>query len=232
MRSLPIFVMVTSLVFACKKEKQETTNPEENENPVVVEDSSNYSEKSEYLPMKVGNYWVYNVYEIDSLGNERLLDYKDSTAITKDTIISGKRYFWYENLSGKSKSIHSFIGFYRDSLKNKVDRDGNVLFSENRLNQVINSEFYSANDIDTLSYIEYKMIVPSELVSVPVGNFEALNYRGDVYRPNECEDHPKRPKYYNAYYAKNVGLIKQSYFYLISCNTYFERRLVRYHIEE
>lgn len=150
MRSLPIFVMATSLLFACKKEKQETKNPEEDRPPVVVEDSTDYSAKSEYLPMEVGNYWVYDVYEIDSLGNERLLDYKDSTVITKDTIISGNRYFWHENLLEKNMSIHSFIGFYRDSLQNKIDRDGNVIFSENRINQVINVNKIPEEYPDTL----------------------------------------------------------------------------------
>ncbi len=236
MRSLPIFVMATSLLFACKKEKQETKNPEEDRPPVVVEDSTDYSAKSEYLPMEVGNYWVYDVYEIDSLGNERLLDYKDSTVITNDTLLPVGHYYWFDNFrvdqNSRINNTDLWDGSYKDSLKNKVDRNGNVIFSENRINQVINVNKIPEEYPDTLMYIESKMLIPNGLISVPAGDFETLNYRGDVYRPHECEDHPKSPKHTNTYYAKNVGLIKHSYFYLSSCNTYFERRLVRYHIEE
>lgn len=65
-------------------------------------------------------------------------------------------------------------------------------------------------------------------VDVPVGEFEALNYKGTVITYNPSLN-VKNPRYLNNYFADNVGKILETYFYLNS-PIISEKRLIRYKI--
>ena len=82
-KSLLMF-SAAALFIACSKDDKNDSPPKE------PTDSS--TPASAYYPMKVGSYWVYDVYEIDSNGTEAIVGH-DSIAVTKDTLIHGKTFF-------------------------------------------------------------------------------------------------------------------------------------------
>ena len=112
-----ITAFIGLLAVSCTKE-----NSENNLNPLPT---------SDYMQLKIGNYWVYEWYRLDSLGNEIPTSEADSSIITGDTNISGKLY--YKMLSTKS----SHISYLRDSIGYLVDMDGRVLFSDHDFTNII-----------------------------------------------------------------------------------------------
>ena len=50
------------------------------------------------MPLSTGSYWVYDVYIVDSTGNETKTDYSDSIIITKDTLIREYNYAVFEGI--------------------------------------------------------------------------------------------------------------------------------------
>ena len=83
MRNLVFLGLALVFLFSCKKETEEL---QENNNQVPVS----------YMPLKIGNYWIYQTYKIDSLGNESIDGAVDSVRVTKDTLINGNTYFVLE----------------------------------------------------------------------------------------------------------------------------------------
>jgi hypothetical protein len=71
---------------------------------------------------------------------------------------------------------------------------------------------------------------PSYLVNVPAGNFNVLNFKGDLnffIYDNFAPLIPNRTL--NRYYAPYVGKILHTYYFALAPHT-FERRLVRYNV--
>ena len=187
---------------------------------------------SSYLPMAVGNYWVYQEYY--SQGNAPFVASSiiDSTCISKDTIINGKTFYRFDSfqidthlatpLSFKSSD------FYADSAKYLINSKGEILFSEDNFTDIL----LRRSDViqeDTITWITGKMEKLGQTVTVPAGTFnDVLNLKGTV----NCN--PKftaiaNPRYVNKYFAKNVGEILHSYIYVGGGGT-IERRLIRYKI--
>ncbi len=211
MKNLILILGVIISMYSCEK----SDKPEKTANPV-----------SEYLPMTVGNYWVYQVFDINSGGNEFQTSIMDSTIITKDTLINDLKYFrfdFYEN------SIHPVATIYfRDSLKNLVNSAGEILFSENNFTDILlrKSEILQEDTIYSMTCSMEKIGLE---VSVPAGVFNnILNYKGTVVC-NPKYTTIENPRYTNKYYARGTGPIFQSQIY-VSGGGVREKRLVRYHI--
>jgi hypothetical protein len=192
-------------------------------------DENPLQKKSDYLPLEIGNYWVYEHYKIDTLGNETKLSWVDSIVIKRDTIIGNNKYYIHEGIMFNIG--WRVIEIVRDSFKYLVNDKGKILFSENNFSDILNFEFECFNDTnDTIYTISYRMENPTHQVNVPSGNFEVLNYRGDLtfYAYNNI-DPPFINRTLNRYYAPNVGKILHTYYYASAPHTY-ERRLVRYNV--
>ena len=194
-----------------------------------TEDVNPELRKSNYLPLEVGNYWVYQHYRIESVGNEFLLEEVDSVVITKDTIIRNERYFVMEGIS--SSPLWNKTEIVRDSSKHLVNHLGQILFSEINFTDVLYTYYECQNELnDTLLSISYQMENPEMEVTVPAGTFEVLNYKGNlvVIKEELCPEELHN-RILNRYYALNIGKILHTYYYVHSSYT-FERRLVRYQL--
>jgi hypothetical protein len=210
------------LLYSCKKEDKDNTT----EQPAV--------NKSAYLPMAAGNYWIYQWVDVDTNGNEFQADYYDSVVISQDTIIRGKTYYkrefytFYQN--SKYPTDHQ-SDFYLDSSGYLVNIWGWILFSENNYTDTIFQRIRKVpSDTNILCWVSYKMERVSGSITVPAGTFtDLLNYRG-TYKGNPPFWHNKNPEYDNKYYAKNVGVILSTLFYSGTSAYYVEKRLVRYRI--
>ena len=77
MKNLVSLVFLTLVFLSCQKNVK-------NDLEVIIDN---------YLPLEIGNYWIYNVYKTDSLGNEIASDIYDSVVVVQTEWINGNEYF-------------------------------------------------------------------------------------------------------------------------------------------
>jgi hypothetical protein len=181
-----------------------------------------------YLPLAVGNYWIYENYQVDTLGNETKLSEIDSVIITKDTVINNEKYFVFEGTHYLYNENWGILYVLRDSSGYIVDNSGSIIFS-------------SDNFIDTLServdtmvgltiYRTSKMERSEISITVPAGTYTVIDDKCTLVIMEDITG-IKQTKYIHNYYAKDVGKIMSNVVY-VSGPDIIERRLIRYHIEE
>lgn len=214
-----VFIFLISLI-SCEKVIEST-----NDAPVV------------YLPMSVGNYWIYQHYKIDSLGNEMpLRNYTDSVYIVKDSIINGDRYYKFES----SIYFEKFKGFFRDSCGHLIKSTGEIIFSATNFVDTIRYEYgynkpYGANRL--LYYlIKSKMNPVKQFVNTPLDNYNALminDFLTFYYYDWSGNMIDTLNTSLNTYFAPNIGMVKDTYRYYRETKqekSKVERRLLRYKI--
>lgn len=183
-----------------------------------------------YIPFYPGNYWVYEQYRIDTLGNETILDTYDSVFISRIEVVNGIQYFVFEGTWMSSPDSIDNLFALRDSAGYFVDPSGTIYFTDQNFTDTLETFTFVISNGDTLYESWYKMESEPQTISVPAGEFEALNYHGTIHTiyPN-----PQVPaiRYKDKLYSKNVGLVLDNYFYLGSPNR-FERRLKHYYIDQ
>ncbi len=211
-----IFVFSVSVIalFSCGKTKEKNT-------PVAVTD---------YFPMEIGNYWVYEHYRIDMFGHSTKLPLTDSIVIAADTIINGNTYYVFEGTDFFKKGDNwSILGIYRDSSNYIINHKGEIKLSLANFSDTLHQ---AVLEYDSKEYAEiiYKMTPANENIAVPAGKFKALNFRGTFiankdFIPSGIEN----PRYLNNYYSKGIGLISKNYFYFTGEHN-FEVKLSKYNI--
>lgn len=214
MRKLWLFGLMMSLLFSCKE--NETITPIDNLGIVT-----------DYLPMKVGNYWVYRHYIIDTLGIATEQTRTDSVVITGDTMINGKQYFVFQGTNYPYNANWGIIEMLRDSGDYIVNSQGIIKFSKTNFTDVLASKTEVFNG-DTLYSLNYRMEMPDTAIRVPAGLFGVLNYKGTIETPQNRPGIPN-PRYMNTYYSNEVGKVAETYLFLNHPNT-FEKRLIRYNV--
>lgn len=177
---------------------------------------------ADFVPLKVGNYWVYQVFEMDTMGNDSLIGV-DTLMITDDTIIQGRQWFLlYENHGFGSETPYS--KYVSDSSGYLIYENGQIGFSTVNFTETLRKIVDEG-----ISVAEYRMLKDPEDVEVPAGTFRCLNYRATV-TVDKSLIFWKHPGNYCNYYAPGVGKVKSTAFY-ISKPKRLERRLMKYHIE-
>jgi hypothetical protein len=196
MRKLFVLGLAMALLSACQKIPDPELTPE-----------------SSYTPMEIGKYWVYGHYQIDPNGQAVAYSMTDSVIITSDTLISGSRYYVFEGTNYPwNGGQWQVIAMLRDSSGYLVDVHGIIVFAQDNFTEVLASKTEIHNG-DTLYTLTYKMETVHDEVTVPAGNFTVLNYKGTVTMPKELPG-IQNPRFINTYYAKGVGKILQTYFFL------------------
>ena len=202
--------------------KKEATKPTEKPNLTPI--------TADYLPLSVGNYWVYQYYRIDADGVESEMNYNDSIAIVKDTVIDGETFYIKEGnrLFG---SPWERLDILRDSSANLIDHTGKILFSGTNFTDTLNF-FSEGNEQETYYTISYKMEEIEGEISYPAGNFNnVLDYRGTLTGISMIPPEPTpNPRYMGRLFAPNIGEISYTNFYFNSSNLII-RKLSSYHIE-
>jgi len=211
MKQLFVVVITFFILTSCQKENSTELQPN-------------------YLPLKIGNYWIYQYFVIDYLGNETELAKIDSVVIIGDTIINNNRYFIFEG-DNHTVPVRNIVDILRDSSGYIVDNHGKIQFSNNNFTDTLNFRFGTCCENDTIFIISYTMERPNYNVSVPAGTFNVLNYKGTFYSPIDLVPLGfENPFYFNTYYADKIGKISQNQIY--SERVLHDKRLIRYHIQE
>jgi hypothetical protein len=185
---------------------------------------------SSYLPMSVGNYWVYEERNLDNSGNAMSGSAFDSLVISKDTLIQGKTFFKFDTfrfdaaLNVRKAELES-SAFYADSSKSLISLTGDILFSEDNF-KAVEAKSIFAPEGEILYSISSSMENVSSNVVVPAGTFtELLCIKGTVTCNPKYTSIPN-PRFTYKYYAKNIGVILYSNVWFSSGGTQ-EHRLVR-----
>jgi len=203
-------------IISCKKDKTEPA-------PAPVSYALQYSD---YSQLKVGNYWVYQTYQVDSLGNSTCMYSLDSCFVEKDTLINGHIYFKvYRNYY-----VPFLINLYiRDSLHYVVDAGGNILFSSQDFTTVFDHYYTTASFSDTAAEVVAKMEDPNLLVTIEAGTFLTCDYRLTYYMyPNWSAN--GNPRIRHTRYARDIGIVMETLPIYFGNPNYIERRLLRYHL--
>jgi hypothetical protein len=203
MKQLLFVSVLAMLFFSCSK--QETQTPASNSSGYAI---SNYSK------LTVGNYWIYQIYNVDTLGNATPAG-TDSCYIKNDSIVNRNTYAVVYNYP-----LQTGISLLRDSADFLIDQHGNIRFAYGYFNTVLYSN-------DTISYtysISYNVPSSQATVVVPLGTFACYDYKGTYTYITTG-----KVRYAHNYYAFNIGLVELVTFYLDSPGT-LQYRLARSHV--
>ena len=206
------------LIFnACKKEKDETPAPA---TPATIT-YDNYSN------LTIGNYWIYQNYYLDTVGNVSSVGDIDSCYVEKDSVLNGHTYKKMLDFTFSSPSFPS-VSFYllRDSLSYTVDMWGKVLFSSTDFSSTFNFHYWIDIPLDTFAVVHSHMLPVMESKVVPAGFFNTLDYRTtyDLYPHYAIVN---QSLYAYSWYAKNIGLVAKRDPLSYWGRTSEERRLIR-----
>lgn len=186
---------------------------------VTIDKLNGGGETESFTPMKVGNYWVYDVSWVDSMGMVEFIE-MDSTYIAGDTMLNGNMYSIF-----KTSSSFIYTQYLRDSAQYLVDETGQKFFSPTNFSDKLYETAFVNGSGDTTSYTYRKMIIPLGPTHCLVGSFDALDAEMTRYLP-----FVNRTSKAHALYAPGVGLVFRQDFPLFSgkSKTY---NLHHYHLE-
>lgn len=205
------------LVYSCKKDLESDTKVN---NQTAT--ASNFSQ------LKIGNYWIYQHFDIDENGNSTPTTAYDSCYVEKDTIVNNRTYY-------KVIKPHLFfpnqkeIIFQRDSLDYIVNLNGKILFSSQDFSTIFESSYEIAGQVDTIYQIIRKMEDKDMDVVVPLGTFKTSNAK-ETFLVFQNWATFGSIRYKNNRYAENIGIVVETYLLFINRASHKERRLLRYHV--
>lgn len=205
-------LLITTCIISCKKD----------------DDDSSTTPEADYTPMAVGDYWIYEHYQVDTLGNAIPMGTTDSTYIEKDTLINSKVYYKMisPGLLGEER-----IYLLRDSSHYLVSFPGEIIFSSRNFTDTLKQYYYvlQVSGPDTLARIIKKMADQNVTVNTPAGTFTTNSYQTKFLM------YPNFPmvgntRYLNTRYAPVVGVVSESLPFFLSSPYIEEKRLLRYHL--
>lgn len=210
-----IFSIILIVFVSCKKDAKIIEAPI----PIVEQ-----SDESNYFKLAVGNYWIYQRFRVDTAGVSTPLNVYDSCYVLKDTIINNKTFYkLYRPNSYGSPYIVT-----RDSSSCLINPLGDV-FSLTDYNNIYHIGYATANQIDTIAKVVFKVTSKDSLVSTPAGVFTTINDQGIHYMyPNWRQNYLKI--YSNKCYSDGVGIVLETLHVIYGAPYTIERRLIRYHV--
>jgi hypothetical protein len=171
----------------------------------------------------VGNYWIYEGFQIDTNGVATATGKFDSAYIEKDTLIRGFTYYKHLEIPYVLGFLQ-FKSYIRDSSGYLVNSDGHILASDFNFTDTLEVRTGEAK-----LYMAYTMMTGKDsVVTVPAGSMPTVTTRVTVIPslPNPLS-FPTRYAY--DVYGKGVGRIKSHTFFWSDILA-IESRLVRYRV--
>lgn len=201
-----------SLIYlaSCRKENSSVTLPTTSESVL------------DYFPLNAGNYWVYKQTQYDNAGNLMPQTWEnDSVVVKNDTIINNKTYHKvveYNFLGATTQNTY----FYRDSANCIISNYGDVIFSIN--SGIVYNKVFSP---DTVAYVNYSFINTTTSVIVPLGTYNCVDFKGEVFRK---ADNYSIPYLTHNYYNNSIGPVKKDKMFVNALyRIYFD--LINYHLQ-
>lgn len=188
------------------------------------DDDNNTITYPDYANLKVGNYWVYQRFEIDTLGVETALDIYDSCYVEKDTLINGITYF--KMIRPKRFPVGYPENYWRDSLGYIVDSTGRIRFAAEDFTTIFETEC-QMSWADTVYTAIHWMVDKDKVVTTPAGDFVTRTFQRKIEFDESCTQFYS-PRFYNFRFTKDIGIVTETLDFFATDPNYVERRLVRY----
>jgi hypothetical protein len=204
-------------VLSCKKD---------DDNDDVIPSTPPPVSYPDYMQLKVGNYWIYEKFDIDATGNAAATGILDSCYIEKDTLINGNTYFKFKRPN--AIDIYSVTEYLRDSLSYVVDQNGSIVFSSQDYWSLF-ADSYHIFSSDTIYHAVRQMADINATTVVPYGALTTLNCKTTYYMYGGWAANGAE-RVMSKKYAQGVGLVLETLVFFASSPQYSERRLVRYHL--
>jgi hypothetical protein len=171
---------------------------------------------ADYMPLKVGNYWVYRLYDIDSTGKE-FDDGNDSMWISAAITKNGRIYYTLKGIGEEVDMLDSGAETYNDS--------GQRIFSIADLHDTL-SRHYSKD----FYWISYIMISGDSIVTVPAGQFHCFDRLGQMVFDQSWRL-KDNIRYSNYFFNKGIGIVRMTFQALAIEKLYYDYRLLRYKVQ-
>lgn len=191
-----------------------------------------------YLPLKPGNYWVYQSYYVDDSGNGEPGFFNngpaiiDSTWVAPDTVFAG--HTWHVLIQAEDgTSSHYYPTYLRDSAYYIIDHLGNKLLGpEKDTSALYQLVMKHGQDHDDSAWImTQRMAEPGKVIKVPAGTFSTIGYTiTHTFHPHKASGKPVHNRTLTARFAPGIGLVSRSEPFLPNDPKYVEKRLLRYYV--
>lgn len=209
MNKLMMIVLAMVVFASCKKDQPSVIEP------VVY---------PEYGNLKVGNFWIYQHYHIDTNGIETALDKFDTCYIEKDTVVDGNTYF---KMIRPKRGYIKFIAYYWRDFEGVIyDTEGKIQFSSEDFTTIFDTVYTTVTHgevLDTIYSATSMMVDKDKSIITPAGNFTTRNYQTKFELSDWFE---YRTRYSNKRFAEDIGIVSETLEIFASDPTYTERRLV------
>jgi hypothetical protein len=207
-----MFLALMATLTACKKDNSQPG----------LQGTTPLTTLSDYVKAdSIGNYWIYSHNRVDSNGNV-LATLFDSAYVSNDTITNGNSYMFVPNY------VLQAMNFLRDSSGFLVNHYGDRFLTITNLPDTIEI----TNDI---FYDRYKICeVYPGTITTPAGTFNNIIKTSTFVYFKPPMDTTFNPVVAEMYFAKDVGLIREKYFYfslLVSSGEHFERELTAFSVQ-
>jgi hypothetical protein len=216
MKARYLLLFLILVIISCKKET------------IVIIDPLDIDNKpSEYFPMEVGNFWVYESYKVSD-NQEEFLRF-DTVSIIKDTIVGADKFYFFEKSSASSLiSFSEVLGVKNHHI---VDENGITFLSSIHNDTLALSQFGGGN-LSLLTWINTEYEMPE--IRVPLGNFnsnevEMIDKVIEVNFSNEPVS-PNNPRRFHNYFVKNIGMIWSETAFVSNTDILFVSKLKEYHL--
>ncbi len=223
MYKIPLaFCALTLLCLSCKK--RVVVTPKIPPQPDVI--------FPDYTHLKPGNYWIYQVFDIDTFGNATPTDVFDSVYAGPEKEFNGKMYQlrMFPQIAGSKDYTGEYL---RDSLYYIVGVNGKIRYSSTDFEKTFSSWYFDwAGSTDTVAFIHTFMTDRNKKTLVPAGTFETNAfdehwYMYPAYRNGGIIIEQKTK------YSIDVGIVSEALpFYFSSAYLRKEHRLVRYNVKK
>jgi hypothetical protein len=197
---------------SCKDKKQPEPDP-----PIHYDD---------YAKLKTGNYWIYQLFDVDSLGEGPALNEFDSVYVSKDTQMNGNTYYFLASTNLMSNNL-----WLRDSLHYIVNEYGMIMFSSEDFTTAFVSGpyFFGQDPPDTTAWFTRKMADKDLAYTTPAGVFITSDFQ-TIYDMYPSHNHAGTHRVIHKRYSKNVGIVSETLPFYIENMRYREKRLIRFHV--
>ena len=214
-RALLLTTFVASFA-SCKKDEDPEDAPVQPAAPLEVSAFSN---------LTVGNYWVYERRQVDSLDVDQGTPVRlDSLYVIGDTLLNGNAFTMIRlGANGLPGGVRYY---WRDSADCILDLNGYTVFRSSGFDQVFFSDQGAAMAGLVIDYSVSSAVVP---ISVPAGNFNTYRVLGLCTSSGTFPVVPEW-KYPRAYWNEGTGRVKW-YDYYMAGPLGYRYELVRYHVQ-
>lgn len=220
-----ILIVLTLIIafFSCKKDTA-ISPPAPN-----FTNNTATSSQDTMLPLAVGNYWIYQKSDDDTLGNLNLQNSFDSVYVEKDTFIIGEHYY---KLCHTNMNFLSYYYFYNGSLSQYIKDSADYLVTRNY--GILLDKIHVHDTIQRYIFAggyEYACTVPDDFTQK---QFVIGNYSGISMNTIFIRNHPMsmvKDTTCAQMFVDKVGIVKSIYSYsgcLKHCR--YSQNLIRYHL--